>query len=101
MCTEICSHYVQNYYSLKEIVPLEQMGEAGPPPPSQILDTPLVHSWWKTPNKHQSGNLTQLGIQPALARWGAMLHLDHNGYQYDEHIFKVTQMKGPGEESAN
>ena len=30
----------QNYYSLKEIVPLEQVGEAEPPPP-QILDTPL------------------------------------------------------------
>ena len=25
-----CSHYVQNYYNLKEIVPLEQVGEAGP-----------------------------------------------------------------------
>ena len=28
---KLCSHYVQNYYSLKEIVPLEQVGEAGPP----------------------------------------------------------------------
>ena len=36
-----CCHYIQNYYSLKEIVPLEQVGEAGPPPHSQILDTPL------------------------------------------------------------
>ena len=27
-----CSHNVQNYYSLKEIVPLEQVGEPGPPP---------------------------------------------------------------------
>ena len=26
-----CSHYVQNYYSLKESIPLEQVGEAGPP----------------------------------------------------------------------
>ena len=31
MCIAICSHYVQNYYSLKEIVPLERVGEAGPP----------------------------------------------------------------------
>ena len=26
-----CSHYVQNYYSLKEIVTLEQVGEPGLP----------------------------------------------------------------------
>ena len=28
---KLCSYYVQNYYSLKEIIPLEQVGEAGPP----------------------------------------------------------------------
>ena len=28
--------------NLKEIVPLEQVEEAGPPPQSQILDTPLM-----------------------------------------------------------
>ena len=31
MCSEIMFSYVQNYYSLNEIVPLEQMGEAGLP----------------------------------------------------------------------
>ena len=36
-----CSPYVKNYYSLNKIVPLEQMGVAGHPPPSQIIDTPL------------------------------------------------------------
>ena len=35
-----CSHYVQNYYGLKQIVPLEQVIETKLPP-SQILNMPL------------------------------------------------------------
>ena len=44
MCSEIIFSLCTKYYSLYEIVPLEQMGEVGRPQ-SQILNTPLLRMY--------------------------------------------------------